>query len=790
VTEKTCPTCHRPLPPDALLCPVCALLGARNEAAPTGVPPLEEIQAAFPELEVLECIGRGGMGIVYKARQPHLDRFVALKILAPELSVDPGFAERFSREALTLAKLSHPHIVGIHDYGQHGEFCFLLMEYVDGVNLRQAMRAARFTPEQALALIPDLCTALQFAHDHGVLHRDIKPENILIDTRGRVRIADFGIAQLLSEGPSHLTLTATGSALGSAAYMAPEQIEASGEIDHRADIYSLGVVFYEMLTGGLPLGRFPLPSEKSTASAGIDDVVMRALEKERERRYQSADAVRSGLDHASTYKAATPNRPADPADQQKRIAAWSLGLLGGGLVAALVGLVTSPVILGFGAVAFIFGMLGCWWLLIGMKSGRYQATRRKLLLVVAFFPVLLGMLWLLALVPLLRGFTDVIYSRQPLPLLWIIVPFVGAVISGKLLWKLVALPDAEKPVPRFFHRWAPVLGTIALLLSLLAGKHLSMRLQLLNQYVGLTYQILEARTHQLLGKEDAALVKAAAYRAAGDYADFFRIEFPPSFQSSDPKYSGYPVGAMGVEFVVDHPRDGRAHINAYEQRLRALLPARIQIDSGNRGLHQREIEFIERITGRIFGIGLVVLLGTASLLIIFSGRKAFIFSLISGLLVMTGLSAVSTWPAPAMLPPVLGDRPALPELPLHDEDFRSSEAALDSLLKAAALKNAPTFLKAFPSDELDDQLRARLIELMPFFASCRRSKNPEYDEARTSAKLDLNFWSQRIAQKPRMREGIVLTLKLQQGEWKISGIAHLLGHLQDTAAHPYFKSEY
>ena len=169
----------------------------------------------------------------------------------------------------------------------------------------------------------------------AVLHRDIKPENILIDTSGRVKIADFGIARLLSEERSHLTLTATGAALGSAAYMAPEQIENHGDIDHRADIYSLGVVFYEMLTGGLPLGRFPLPSEKSSSSTGIDAVVLRALEKERERRYQRADDVRNGLEHADENPAAStpffpPSGPAQrlvqgPHVRSKFLAANLLG---------------------------------------------------------------------------------------------------------------------------------------------------------------------------------------------------------------------------------------------------------------------------------------------------------------------------------------------------------------------------------------------------------------------------------------------------------------------------------
>ena len=137
------------------------------------------------------------MGVVYKARQKSLNRFVALKLLAPERVSDAKFAERFAQEAKALATLSHPNIVTIHDFGQAGGFYFLLMEFVDGVNLRQAMKAGRFTPEQALAVVPPVCEALQFAHEHGIVHRDIKPENLLLDKEGRVKIADFGIAKMI-----------------------------------------------------------------------------------------------------------------------------------------------------------------------------------------------------------------------------------------------------------------------------------------------------------------------------------------------------------------------------------------------------------------------------------------------------------------------------------------------------------------------------------------------------------------------------------------------------------------
>lgn len=265
--------------------------------APRDLPSLAEIAAAFPDLEILDLIGHGGMSAVFRARQPRLDRMVALKVLPKSLAATPGFAERFTREGRVLARLSHPNIVTVHDFGESGGFCYLIMEYVDGVNLRQAMRAGRFTPEQALGIIPVMCEALQYAHSQGVLHRDIKPENILLDAKGKVKIADFGIAKILDEsGDGGMLLTQSGARLGTAPYMAPEQIEKPGSVDHRADIYSLGVVFYEMLTGELPLGRFAAPSEKSSVSGGMDEVVFRALAKERERRQQSAGEFKTQIE--------------------------------------------------------------------------------------------------------------------------------------------------------------------------------------------------------------------------------------------------------------------------------------------------------------------------------------------------------------------------------------------------------------------------------------------------------------------------------------------------------------
>ena len=255
-----------------------------------------QIEKHLPGLELTELLGRGGMGYVYRARQPKLDREVALKVVAPAAEQQRGFTERFAREARALARLNHPGIVAVHDFGQNGPLSWLLMEYVDGSNLRDVICAGKLEPAEALALVPKICEALQFAHDQGVVHRDVKPENILLDRAGNVKIADFGLAKL-TESPGTLAgLTGSRQVLGTFRYMAPEQLDRPLEVDHRADIYSLGVVFYEMLTGEIPMGRFDAPSLRSRASQELDAVVMRALEKEPERRYQHASDVKTELD--------------------------------------------------------------------------------------------------------------------------------------------------------------------------------------------------------------------------------------------------------------------------------------------------------------------------------------------------------------------------------------------------------------------------------------------------------------------------------------------------------------
>jgi tRNA A-37 threonylcarbamoyl transferase component Bud32 len=335
---KSCPVCGAELSGDNPegLCPQCLMQCVLSqsehgledeEKIDRGTPPNlpaaptpAELAPHFPELEILELLGQGGMGAVYKARQRKLDRLVAVKVLPAEWCRDPAFAERFAREARALARLNHPQIVSVHDFGEASGHCFLIMEFVDGVNLRQLLTTGRLQPRQALPIVAQICDALQYAHEQGVIHRDIKPENILMDKVGRVKIADFGLAKLLRRSRNDFTLTGSRQVMGTLDYMAPEQRTAPQEVDHRADIYSLGVVFYEMLTGELPLGRFARPSEKVAVDGRLDDVIFRALEREPDRRYQRISAVKLDVESIFRAEAWTPAASGSPGQWQPDLA--------------------------------------------------------------------------------------------------------------------------------------------------------------------------------------------------------------------------------------------------------------------------------------------------------------------------------------------------------------------------------------------------------------------------------------------------------------------------------------
>ena len=306
----TCRGCGKALPADAPqeLCPSCLMAVAMDAAsgvrsgvpggshAPFIPPPPDEFAKLINGLEVTGLIGRGGMGAVYRARQPNLDRPAALKVLPPSLAADPLFAERFEREAKTLARLGHQHIVAVYDFGRAGPFFYILMEFVDGPNLRELLARPEPLPvERSLAIAAQVCAALQYAHEEGIVHRDVKPANVLIDPKGRAKIVDFGLARLLAVNPAApATLTASSITLGTPVYMAPEQI-AGAEVDHRADLYAAGVVLYELLTRQLPLGHFAPASCTAGVDVRLDRIIAKALEPDAAKRYQSAGEMEADI---------------------------------------------------------------------------------------------------------------------------------------------------------------------------------------------------------------------------------------------------------------------------------------------------------------------------------------------------------------------------------------------------------------------------------------------------------------------------------------------------------------
>jgi predicted Ser/Thr protein kinase len=307
----TCHACHKQFEPARV--ETVAQPASQADAEPATESSAANADAGFAVLprgvelggyRIEREIGRGGMGVVYLGIQKSLDRRVAVKVLPKRLADDPKFRIRFEREALALATLNHANIVQIIDRGIAGDIFYLVMEYVDGVSLRRLQLDGKLPAEQALAIVPQICTALEYAHGKGIVHRDIKPENILLTTDGQVKITDFGLARIVHGDASvqEQRLTHTNVLMGTPEYMAPEQRERARTVDHRADIFSLGVIFYEMLTGELPLGRFQVPSKKVALDVRLDEVILKSLEKEPDLRYQRAQQLSKDVEGiASTY---------------------------------------------------------------------------------------------------------------------------------------------------------------------------------------------------------------------------------------------------------------------------------------------------------------------------------------------------------------------------------------------------------------------------------------------------------------------------------------------------------
>ena len=291
-----------------------ALMGTNEGSKPSGpwVPPTaEELHAILPQYEIVKMLGRGGMGAVYMGRQTALDRPVAIKILSAQLEEsDMGFTERFKNEAKAMAKLNHPGIVAVYDFGEApGGLLYIVMEYVDGTDVAKMIAAkGRLHTEHAMAITAHVCDALAYAHERGIIHRDIKPANIMVDYDGSVKIADFGLAKVNAGGQT-LGLTQSGMAMGTLHFMAPEALMLGSSVDHRADIYAVGVMLYQMLTGKLPQGMFKMPS---LLVAGLDPrydgIIAKGIMEDREARYQSAREMRSDLDGIMTQ----PVVKADP----------------------------------------------------------------------------------------------------------------------------------------------------------------------------------------------------------------------------------------------------------------------------------------------------------------------------------------------------------------------------------------------------------------------------------------------------------------------------------------------
>jgi len=233
----------------------------------------------FGEYLLTGKIGKGGVAEIYKGRQESLDRDVAIKILSPKLSCDPDIVRRFEQESLVIAKLNHPNIVHVIDKGDVGGRCYFVMEYIDGASMREVINSESIPLKRKLEMIVEVCKALDYAHKNGVIHRDIKPANVLIDRQGNARVADFGIAQIVSAPEGEMT--ALDIVMGTLSYMSPEQKDSSTNVDQTTDIYAVGIILYEILVRKMPVGYFKMPSEiDPKINPKLDEIVLKCMAQE------------------------------------------------------------------------------------------------------------------------------------------------------------------------------------------------------------------------------------------------------------------------------------------------------------------------------------------------------------------------------------------------------------------------------------------------------------------------------------------------------------------------------
>ncbi|MFK7911292.1 MAG: serine/threonine protein kinase [Akkermansiaceae bacterium] len=253
------------------------------------VPPtVEELQKNFPELEILSFVGHGGMGTYYKARHPKLERLAAVKILPVNANADAQLVESFKKEAKAMAALTHLNIIGIYEFMETDFMLYLVMEYVEGEIFERLVNTRYFAVPEILAIITQVCDALNYAHKNGVIHRDLRLGNTFLDQDGLVKIGDFGMARLMGEELFRRRMTESNRAMGTLDYVAPEQHKPGHQVDSRADIYSVGMMTYKLLTRILPYDTFVVPSKLvPNLDPQIDDLVVRCLQEDPNLRFQN-----------------------------------------------------------------------------------------------------------------------------------------------------------------------------------------------------------------------------------------------------------------------------------------------------------------------------------------------------------------------------------------------------------------------------------------------------------------------------------------------------------------------